>query len=306
VGTRQKNIGGKPINTLLKRAHVTESTSLFSIQVGCGTAVPSCFILQELFNVTSTQSASDAYPATLFHLQDYNRSVLELMTVPNIILTWCMSHSLADGAVSSLFIDMSPLALAYRSSAESQEEQQALVDGIAPHAPGELSLTPAMLNAFCTSLAKHDIHLRFFVGSWEGFNDAFGSSMDPALPAADFAASHHNLVLTSETIYRTDSLSALLRVLREASLGPPQGEPTESGQADGRAVDDHADLVTQASRLSLNPDYLCLVAAKVLYFGVGGGVQDFVEAVQASGHVERVWERKEGVGRTIMKIVWEE
>jgi len=67
-----------------------------------------------------------------------------------------------------------------------------------------------------------------------------------------------------------------------------------------------ADLVTCASRLSLIPDYLCLVAAKVIYFGVGGGVKEFVEAVQENGCVERVWERKEGVGRIIMRIIWNE
>lgn len=26
---------------------------------------------------------------TEFHLQDYNRSVLELITMPNIIMAWC-------------------------------------------------------------------------------------------------------------------------------------------------------------------------------------------------------------------------
>jgi protein-histidine N-methyltransferase len=50
---------------------------------------------------------------------------------------------------------------------------------------------------------------------------------------------------------------------------------------------------------------LCLVAAKVLYFGVGGGVEGFVRAVEAEGGVVRtVWEHREGVGRRIMRIEW--
>lgn len=48
----------------------------------------------------------------------------------------------------------------------------------------------------------------------------------------------------------------------------------------------------------------CLVAAKVLYFGVGGGVSDFVKFVEGNGFgkTQVVWERKTGVGRVIMSL----
>jgi len=55
--------------------------------------------------------------------------------------------------------------------------------------------------------------------------------------------------------------------------------------------------------------YLCLVAAKVLYFGVGGGVSEFVRTVEGSpwkGKVETVWEKIAGVGRSVMRIRWDE
>lgn len=51
--------------------------------------------------------------------------------------------------------------------------------------------------------------------------------------------------------------------------------------------------------------YLCLVAAKILYFGVGGGVSDFLQAISGhQGRVETVLERKTGVGRKIMRVYW--
>jgi protein-histidine N-methyltransferase len=33
--------------------------------------------------------ANENAKKTEFHLQDYNRSVLELITMPNIIMAWC-------------------------------------------------------------------------------------------------------------------------------------------------------------------------------------------------------------------------
>jgi protein-histidine N-methyltransferase len=62
--------------------------------------------------------------------------------------------------------------------------------------------------------------------------------------------------------------------------------------------------------------HLCLVAAKVIYFGVGGGVAEFSRFVEDAayldhdrGHhkgvVETVWERRVGVERQVLRIKWE-
>ena len=56
-----------------------------SIQVGCGTAVPSIYLLSQLF------SSSEEGQNFEIHLQDYNDLVLRLVTLPNVILTWCPS-----------------------------------------------------------------------------------------------------------------------------------------------------------------------------------------------------------------------
>jgi protein-histidine N-methyltransferase len=91
-------------------------------------------------------------------------------------------------------------------------------------------------------------------------------------------------------IYRTEALDAFLGVLRTATATPAAA-----------AVADAASLRDQEV---VRPP-LCLVAAKVLYFGVGGGVQGFVRAVEGEhGTARTVWEHREGVGRIIMRVEW--
>lgn len=77
-------------------------------------------------------------------------------------------------------------------------------------------------------------------------------------------------------------------------------------------------LVQESEKLSLQdkeskgdrePQYLCLVAAKVLYFGVGGGISDFIEAVQnresgQNGVVSTVLEKTAGIGRKVLRVEW--
>ena len=149
---------------------------------------------------------------------------------------------------------MSPASAEYRASAVDE------CPPADPTIPGELHITAALKSAFTASLVTHNINLVFSSGSWE--------SLTPHLAAA---ATKSNIVLTSETIYRTDALPALIALLRHACAQEAQ----------------------------------CLVAAKVLYFGVGGSVAEFVKALGSfEGRAECVWERKLGVGRKIMRIEW--
>jgi len=57
------------------------------MQVGCGTAIPSAYVLSQLLDPTNGEGSLET-PRDL-HVQDYNRLVLELVTLPNIILAWC-------------------------------------------------------------------------------------------------------------------------------------------------------------------------------------------------------------------------
>lgn len=123
----------------------------------------------------------------------------------------------------------------------------------------------------------------------------------------------YDLVLTSETIYRLDGLDALIGLMRSAcGYGAKTNNP-EGGFDEAMQRKLSLDTCSDEETLH-NPTYTCLVAAKVLYFGVGGGVSEFVRAVEESsqdgrqgkglGKIETVWEKKGGVGRKVMSVEW--
>jgi protein-histidine N-methyltransferase len=181
---------------------------------------------------------------------------------------------------------MSPLSAVYRASAtdsdsdldgdedENEEGKEATPGRRAAHRrkPGGLTVTQGLLDAFTASLNAHKVRLCFFVGSWESLREKLEHQGMPP----------YDIVLASETIYRPQSLDAFLGVLRTATATPA--------------------AVAVSDEVVQRPP-LCLVAAKVLYFGVGGGVQGFVRAVDGeNGTVRTVWEHREGVGRIIMQV----
>ena len=184
------------------------------------------------------------------------------------------------------FYTQSPTKLADRSSDFSPSSESyrnsAAIDPV--HAtissPGELPITKALITAFCSSLKVYGVTLRFFSGSWGSFD-------------MEHSGGRYNVVLTSETIYKTESLSPLIALMR-GSCGYG-GSTNEEGQSPCMEPS-----IFPSSR------YLCLVAAKVLYFGVGGGVSEFTRAVESlgRGRVKTVWKREVGVGRRIMQVEW--
>ncbi|KDQ22446.1 hypothetical protein PLEOSDRAFT_1051153 [Pleurotus ostreatus PC15] len=220
----------------LENSGARSPTGKVILELGCGTAIPSIYLLERLFAQLPTNTG---LPMTHIHLQDYNDAVLQLVTLPNILLSWYMS----------------PASVSFRQSISSSEVSFPSVDSTVP---GELPITSELVAAFQDSLLAFKISLRFFAGSWETFDLQKSLSYD--------------MVLTSETIYHVESLSALIELMK-------------------KAVGQH--------------EYQCLVAAKVLYFGVGGGVSEFVARVEGQlGHVETVWEKSAGVGRKIMRVHW--
>lgn len=92
----------------------------------------------------------------------------------------------------------------------------------------------------------------------------------PSLPKVD-------CILTSETIYNTASVPSLISVMKRSrnNVRAQQTPP------------------------------LILVAAKVIYFGVGGGVKEFARAIEEEGGEARVvWEVTHGVGRQIIRVTF--
>ncbi|PTU23819.1 hypothetical protein P175DRAFT_0448198, partial [Aspergillus ochraceoroseus IBT 24754] len=134
---------------------------------------------------------------------------------------------------------------------------------------GELDITPELVESFQRDLARRGITIKFISGAWSpAFVDLVFSSGE--------RSEYKTLVLASETIYSPASLVAFSETLL-ALLRRPLAE-------------------TKA-----------LVAAKKVYFGVGGGVDEFLAVLRTvSDHCldvkERLDVKSEGVGRIILEI----
>ncbi|KNG87888.1 hypothetical protein ANOM_003859 [Aspergillus nomiae NRRL 13137] len=136
----------------------------------------------------------------------------------------------------------------------------------------ELDITPELLEAFQKDLAERGISVEFISGAWSpAFVDLAFSSTEKA--------NGGTLILASETIYSPASLSAFSETLL-ALLHRPV----------------HAGKRSRA-----------LLAAKKVYFGVGGGVDEFLEVFNTVGGDgldvrERLDVKSEGVGRIVLEI----
>ncbi|KAF8594403.1 hypothetical protein BDV93DRAFT_565456, partial [Ceratobasidium sp. AG-I] len=257
------------------------------LELGCGTAIPTLAILQSLFD---QPVPTGSVPDTEVHLQDYNASVLEYVTLPNIILVWFFSKA-AEAYRATLpppspkisnkpLPDVANLTLESVTEEDEDEVESSEVPPtqdpetvtssqaytLDPSEPGELTFSPALQSAFLASLDEHRIKIRLFSGPWDKYDvpKVLGSTESQS----------YDLVLTFETIYQPSSLPSLVRLLREAT----------------------------------GSTGTCLVAAKLVYFGVGGGIKEFEKAMgegEAKGKMESVWEQREGVGRSILKVEFE-
>lgn len=140
---------------------------------------------------------------------------------------------------------------------------------------GELDIDPQLLESFKADLERRGISIGFVSGAWSRpFVDLVLQSRDPINSDKGCKA----LILASETIYSPSSLNAfsetLLALLRATA-----------GGSSSRA----------------------LVAAKRVYFGVGGGVDEFLAVLREMAgekvDVRQKMEVKtEGVGRVVLEI----
>ncbi|KAK4058753.1 hypothetical protein OIO90_000198 [Microbotryomycetes sp. JL221] len=150
------------------------------IELGCGTALPLCGVFARLLaEIRKTrsqeeESESDRPAKTQLHFQDYNKQVLSLITLPNILLTYAQHLA-------------TPL-----SAPDADEDPE-------PTLPGELDVTPEFLDSFEAFLDRENIEILFSEGDWGDL--------------AKKSVAKYDIVLTSETVYSLDSLPSLLDVL---------------------------------------------------------------------------------------------
>ena len=170
-----------------------------------------------------------------FIFADFNLSVLQLCTLPNVLLNW------------------------------------AGFKGYLKDDQGDLELTEQMLVAFQSD--HRDTTLDFLSGPW---GPAFSDCIEKVLKAyCNPWLQGRPLVLASESIYSPASTSAFTKVLQNLSR-----------------------LFQDSNRVTI------LVAAKRIYFGVGGSIDAFSQILRAKGgDVQLLWEDSKGVGRVIISVV---
>lgn len=218
------------------------------MQLGAGTALPSLALFARLLTRTPQSSRN-----IQFTLADYNTTVLRLVTLPNILLTWKLNTGQKGGVANAL--------------TEAQER-----DG------DDLEIGPELLEAFRADLASRFITVDFVSGAWS--RRLVGLAVESRVHT--FQERRRTLILASETIYSPSSLTAFSETLLEIL------------QRCGTAT--HPGLSSKA-----------LVAAKKVYFGVGGGVDEFLAVLlrlarAAVTVLPRVDVKTEGVGRVVLQV----
>ncbi|KAK6532970.1 hypothetical protein TWF281_007137 [Arthrobotrys megalospora] len=221
------------VKQLVSDSEIWKNSSHRILELGCGTALPSCYILQTLL------SSPGDHPVHLT-LADYNIDVLRLVTLPNLILAYLYA---TNGLPSS-------------DPSVSEE----------PEETPEIELTPDLISSFLSTLQSHHISISFLSGSWSPvmISLVHGGLEHPSTTEETM----YSLLLASETIYSPSSIPEFVDMI-EYTLA-------DSGKG--------------------------YIAAKDIYFGVGGSVKDFVDIVEGKAwkwEVVREEKRGTGVGRVV-------
>ncbi|PGH00389.1 hypothetical protein GX51_05797 [Blastomyces parvus] len=298
-------VAAEEIPSLLSDTAEGGSEGIDIIELGAGTAIPSLAILHHLLSRPAPQSK----PRRLirFVFADYNAAVLRLVTVPNILLTWQTCRHHLNHSQQQQEGNIPPTTDHGTDRENSLNHNRQDGDRADDDEQPDLDIEPALLSAFREDLCARGICLSFISGTW---SPAF---VELALPSSQPRGTNL-LILASETIYSPSSLHAfsetLLALLRRGGgLGftctPTSALPREP--AAGSAISDKTPPAKYNSK--------GLIAAKEVYFGVGGGVDEFLSVMRDVGRregrasdddgfsvKERAEIRNEGVGRLVLEV----
>lgn len=184
------------------------------IELGSGTSLPGCFIFNKLLEL-------DKQNIRLV-LSDYNKAVLRLVTVPNLVINWFMRLD--------------------ESKKESLKESFKIQADI----ESELQLSEELILAFCKDVVTNrGFLIELISGSW---SREFLKLLNLGTTEA--------LILSSETIYSPN----VVPVLSETVLSLVKG----------------------------NSHNFALVAAKDIYFGVGGTVHEFLKYLESKRKLDNI------------------
>lgn len=254
-----------------------------------------------------SDGTKDGQGGVRFILCDYNIEVLRLLTGANVLLQLGQNGLLTNSGDGFCKDDVRTIGGEDIDQGEGEGEGEFDLDSVAS---GHRRLDETVILAMLRQIGISSID--FISGAWgDPFVDLIlpppshpsrspspstkmvsnpiqGSASDPASASIPTRQKRPVLILCSETIYSPSSLHAFTSTL--LSLLRRSGDPGRS---------------------------MALVAAKKIYFGIGGGVDDFTaEAQRAGGVVGVVKEfgggssaaaggKGGGVGRVILKVTLE-
>ncbi|RYP54347.1 hypothetical protein DL768_000921 [Monosporascus sp. mg162] len=179
---------------ILSQSKAILSANNHNTRLGCGTALPSLALFQ--WALDSRTGETDTWLS--FVLADYNPTVLQLVTLPNFILSWALHQ---------------------------QPHSQMLKDAFSSE--GELDFSPEVLDAFVEFLSSRKISLRFFSGGWSPEFVDLVTSADAARTEA--GSEQTTVIVGAETIYSPFALDAftqtLFALMREEKA---RGNPSEA------------------------------------------------------------------------------
>jgi len=258
-------------------ADIDLDADLHVIELGAGSAIPSLAILRRALQTATTGST----PRHIhFTLCDYNDDVLRLATAPNVFLT------------------------AYEALKGDSNEAIVSYDDDQP--PKELDLEDIdqdMIHHVFDKLAERRITFDFISGAW---GQPFLQLLDTPPPQTRANSSSNNnntenppqtLILASETIYSPDSTRVFTDVLMHLLRAHPPHSESRIRTSTGEANSNRSKA---------------WVASKKIYFGVGGGADDFARNVAeqagggsggGGGKITTVLDVKDaGVGRVVLEV----
>ncbi|KAL6948709.1 hypothetical protein ACO0QE_001182 [Hanseniaspora vineae] len=220
------------------------------VEIGCGTTLPTEHVFIEyLKKFCSAESGASCASGLKLVLTDYNKSVLRLVTVPNLIIAW------AKTVYGSQWSDETIWGTELQKGLPTQED--------------ELTLTQELITNFNEFCSKHKIEILLVSGSWcRSFQNLLHS-----LVKINGGNNGGTLVISSETIYQPQTLPVITETL--------------------------LDLQNSFHHLP-NGKQTILVAAKDIYFGVGGSIIDFTNYLDQKQSQYELIKVKAGLKRSIV------
>ncbi|OMH80633.1 Histidine protein methyltransferase-like protein [Zancudomyces culisetae] len=250
------------------------------LELGCGSALPS---LHVLLNTSKS----------IVHMQDYNSDVIQLITIPNVLLNTALQSAACERcstentfdeegylvqSAGECEIDLDEFRghLLYSESEDVDKKKGG--DEVYELSEDEVTQADAIIlnspfaNSKGTS-APLSSRVKFFSGSWSEYS----SNIARENPNS------YDMIFTSETIYETSTHMSLYECIKNSLKKQGSNDTNLNGHVPA-----------------------AYVAAKSVYFGLDGSIYSFKTLLETFDEmkVEVVWKSTYGVNREILKLTW--